>query len=251
MGDNGRMCGRFVSITEPDGLVRFFTVDERKADNLPPSYNVAPSQPVYAVAEHAAERLLVQFQWGLVPHWAKDRKIGNKLINARAESVADKPAFRDALKRKRCLIPADGFYEWRKLGEKRKVPYFIHHVDGLPLAFAGLWSTWRDKELPDDAPEDAGRLRTCTIVTTDAGPRIRELHSRMPVLLPENLWDAWLDADLRDAGELRSILEAASDEALVWHPVSTRVNTPAVNDPSLIEPVAEPDPEPEQGPNPA
>lgn len=251
MGDNGDMCGRFVSITEPDGLVRFFSVDERKADDLPPSYNVAPSQPVYAVAEHTAERVLVKFQWGLVPHWAKDAKIGNKLINARAESVADKPAFRDAFKRKRCLIPADGFYEWRKLREKRKVPYFIHHADGLPLAFAGLWSTWRDKELPDDAPEDAGWLRTCTIVTTDAGPRIRELHTRMPVLLPPDLWDAWLDADLKDPAELRHILDAASDEILVWHPVSTRVNTPAINDPSLIEPAPDPEPEPEQGPNPA
>lgn len=245
------MCGRFVSITEPDGLTRFFTVDERKADDLPASYNVAPSQQVYAVTEHQAERLLVKFQWGLVPHWAPDPKIGNKLINARAESVAEKPAFRDAFKRKRCLIPADGFYEWRRLAEKRKVPYFIHHADGLPLAFAGLWSSWREKDLPENTPEDAGWLRTCTIVTTEAGPRIQQLHTRMPVILPPNLWDAWLDVDLKDTDELRAILAAAGDEILVWHPVSTRVNTPAIDDPSLIEPVPDPEPALDQGANPA
>ena len=231
------MCGRFVSITEPDGLVRFFTVDERKTDDLPPSYNVAPSQPVYAVAEHAEQRNLVRFQWGLVPHWAKDPKIGNKLINARAESLAEKPAFRDVFKRKRCLIPADGFYEWRKLADGRKVPYFIHREDGAPLAFAGLWSSWRDRQFPDDTAD--AWLRTCTIVTTDAGSRVRELHTRMPVMLPPDAWEAWLDPDLQDPAELRHLLDLASDAPLVWHPVSTRVNTPANDDPSLIEAVAE------------
>jgi putative SOS response-associated peptidase YedK len=242
------MCGRFVSVTEPDGLVRFFTVDERKTDDLPPSWNVAPSQPVYAVAEHAGQRNLVRFQWGLVPHWAKDPKIGNKLINARVESLAEKPAFRDVFKRKRCLIPADGFYEWRRLGDKRKVPYFIHRADGEQLAFAGLWSAWRNPGVPEDA--EGAWLRTCTIVTTDAGRRVRELHSRMPAMLPAESWEAWLDPELQDTAELRHLLELATDLPLVWHPVSTRVNTPANDDPSLIEPVPEPEAEPAQDANP-
>lgn len=243
------MCGRFVSITEPDGLVRFFTVDERKTDDLPPSYNVAPTQPVYAVAEHADQRALVRFHWGLVPHWAKDPKIGNKLINARAESLAEKPAFRDVFRRKRCLIPADGFYEWRKLADGRKVPHFIHREDGAPLAFAGLWSSWRDPQFPEDSAD--AWLRTCTIVTTNAGPRVRELHSRMPVMLPPDAWDAWLDPELKDPAELRHLLDLASDAALAWHPVSTRVNTPVNDDPSLIEPAEEPGAAPAQGSNPA
>lgn len=233
------MCGRFVSITEPDGLVRFFTVDERQTDDVPPSYNVAPTASVYAVTEHADQRVLVKFRWGLVPHWAKDRKIASKLINARAESVAEKPAFREVFKRKRCLIPADGFYEWRAHAEGPKVPYFIHHADGTPLAFAGMWASWRNPDVADDDDPTAW-LRTCTIITTEAGPKMAQLHSRMPVLLAAEAWDAWLDRDLQDPDAARQLLATASDEPLTWHAVSTRVNSVRFDDATLIDPLPDP-----------
>jgi putative SOS response-associated peptidase YedK len=235
------MCGRFVAATDPDGLVRFFSVDERKADDVAASWNVAPTETVHAVAEHEDRRVLVALRWGLVPAWAEDAKIGSRLINARAETLAEKPAFRDAFRRKRCLVPADGFYEWHTRPDGVKVPYYIHRRDGAPLAFAGLWSAWRDRSNPGSE-----WLRTCTIVTTNAGSRMRELHHRMPALLPHEAWDAWLDPDLSDPDALRALLDTASDEPLAWHPVSTRVNSPRVDEPGLIAPVPEPPSAPER-----
>jgi putative SOS response-associated peptidase YedK len=210
------MCGRFVAATHPDQLAIAFGVDERQTAPLSPSWNVAPTMPVYAVAEHADRRHLVSFRWGLVPSWADDPRIGSRMINARRESVADKPAYRTALRRRRCLIPADGFYEWRRT-EQANTPYFIHRADDRPLAFAGLWESWRQP--------DGTWLRTCTIVTGDAHPGIAQLHPRMPLALPERAWDQWLDRDERRPEAVLALLDRPAADDFVWHPVGTHVNS--------------------------
>jgi putative SOS response-associated peptidase YedK len=229
------MCGRFVSMSDPDGIVRFFTVDDRKADDLPARWNVAPTDEIYSVVEHDGSRLLVTFRWGLVPAWADDPKIGSRMINARAETAAEKPAFRTALARRRCLIPADGFYEWTATPEGGRQPHFIHHAGGTQLAFAGLWETWRDDSQPEAPP-----LRTCTILTTEAAGPIRALHHRMPVVLAPSRWGDWLDRDLSDARHAASVLEVLDPDLLVHHPVGTDVNSVRNDRPDLIQPVPDP-----------
>lgn len=230
--DNGSMCGRFVQSSEPETYAELFHVDRVVADVLPPSYNVAPTDPVYAVAEHSGERLLGTFRWGLIPFWAKDRKIAARNINARAETVADKPAFRDSFVRRRCLIPADGFYEWQ-VKPKGKLPHFIYGPGHRPLAFAGLWASWKE-------PDTGERIRTCTIITGEPNDRIAALHDRMPVILPESAWSTWLSADEGDAAELRALLVPAPGDALVHHPVSTLVNKVANNVPECVAPLTTP-----------
>lgn len=212
------MCGRFVSITDADGLVRFFTIDDRQTEDLPPNPNVAPTEQVYAVAEHRSRRVLTALRWGLVPHFAEDLKVGARQINARAESVATRPAFRESFAKRRCLLPADGFYEWRRGGEER-VPFHVGHADGTPLALAGLWASWR----PKDAPE-APWVRTCTVVTTDANADVAPLHDRMPVLLAPGDWDLWLDREVGDTPAVRSLLRPAPDGSLRIRQVSRAVN---------------------------
>lgn len=223
------MCGRFVSATDADGLVRFFTIDDRQTEDLPPSWNVAPTDSVYAVTEHKQKRVLVAFRWGLVPHWADDPSIGSRLINARAENVGSKPAFRDAFARHRCLLPADGFYEWEKEPDGSRLPYFVQHPDGHPLALAGLWASWRPRDDPN-----AEWLRTCTIVTTKANATVSPVHSRMPVVLPPDRWDAWLDRDNDDVDELSALLLPAPDDLLVARRVSTDVNNVRNNHAELL-----------------
>jgi putative SOS response-associated peptidase YedK len=227
------LCGRFVSASDPDGLVRFFVVDERRDEDTPPSYNVAPTDPVPAVVEHDDRRYLVTFRWGLVPHWAGDRSGASRMINARSETAADKPAYRDALLRRRCLIPAGGFYEWQRGDGDTPLPYFIHPADQSVFAFAGLWETWRDPQAPDAAP-----LRTCTILTMPADARLAHLHDRMPVMLPSATWDRWLDRRMRDRESVQELLAAARPGPLAHHPVSTEVNTPRNNHPGLLLPAS-------------
>jgi putative SOS response-associated peptidase YedK len=226
------MCGRFVSTSDPDGIVRFFTVDDRQADDLPPSWNVAPTDDVYAIAEHDRRRVLVTLRWGLVPRWSTDRRAAARMINARIETVADKPAFRTAFARRRCLIPADGFYEWVALPGGTKQPYFIHHADDAPLALAGLWETWRDPAQPT-----APVLRSCTILTTAADETMAALHHRMPVVLDPDRWTAWLDRDLTDTREAVALLDGVDARSLVHHPVGTEVGNVRSNGPDLIRPV--------------
>ena len=221
------MCGRFVSASDADGLVRFFVIDERKTDDLPPNYNVAPTDPVYAVAGHNQRRYLVSFRWGLVPHWAESASVGARMINARAETAAEKPAYRDALRRRRCLIPADGFYEWRKDATGAKRPHFIHRPDDAPIAFAGLWETWRDTTDPEASP-----LKTCTILTRPAVEQLQVLHDRMPVTLDEDAWDAWLDADA-PLPAIHDLLRVTPPE-LTFRPVSDQVNSVRNNGPQLL-----------------
>lgn len=212
------MCGRFVALSDPDGLVRFFTIDERQAADLPPSANVAPTEPVYAVARHDGSRVLTTFRWGLVPFWAKDLKVGGRHINARAETVHTAPAFRDSFDRKRCIIPADAFFEWERRPGQKPQPHLFERGDRGPLAFAGLWASWRDRSVTD-----AERLLTCTIITTDANAVVAPLHDRMPVVLEMADVDAWLDpATPPDA--LRGLLRPAPDDLLVSRRVSTAVN---------------------------
>lgn len=219
------MCGRFVAAADPDRLADLFEVDDRHTDELAASWNVAPTMPVYAVAEHAGSRHLVSFQWGLVPTWADDPKVGSRMINARRESVAEKPAYRTALQRRRCIIPADGFYEWHTDAEGRTA-YYIHRADGRPLAFAGLWEGWKRP--------DGSWLRTCTIITGAAEGGLAGLHPRMPIVLPVDTWAPWLDRDERRPATALGLLSRPDTRPLVWHPVSDEVNNVRNDHPGLV-----------------
>ncbi|HEY8338272.1 MAG TPA: SOS response-associated peptidase [Egibacteraceae bacterium] len=224
------MCGRFVAASDPQGVLRFFVVDERKADDLPPSWNVAPTDTVGAIVEHEQRRLLVAFRWGLVPSWASDPKVGARMINARAETLTDKPAYREAVARRRCIIPADGFYEWERRPDGSRQAYFVSRADGAPMAFAGLWAVWRG---------DGGDvLRTCTIVTTDASPALAGIHDRQPVILERDDWAAWLDRGERDPGAVRHLLRPSEPDVLTLRPVGPEVGNVRNNHPGLIEAVA-------------
>jgi putative SOS response-associated peptidase YedK len=244
------MCGRFVSARQRQELIDEFLVErDQVAREFAPDYNVAPTDPIYVVLtragregrDAAAARELRLVRWGLVPSWAKDRSGGARLINARAETVAVKPSFRSAFARRRCLIPADGYYEWRSLGGRergrpRKQPYYIHRTDGRGMAFAGIYELWRDAALPDDHP--AGRLWTAAIITTRATDEVGWVHDRMPMVVSPGHWDEWLDPATDDAdGLLKAITPAASDD-LETRPVSTAVNSVANDGPALITPVA-------------
>jgi putative SOS response-associated peptidase YedK len=215
------MCGRYVAAAPPSEIAKYFAAAPPAETEkvLEPSYNVAPTNEVYAVVERNDERVLDHFRWGLVPFWAKDIAIGSKMINARAEGIATKNAYRHAFRKQRCLIPADGFFEWKKIeGEKRKQPMYIHRVDGEPLAFAGLWETWRG---PD---RDGEPLYTCTIITTSANETMAPVHDRMPVILPPDLWEKWLDPEIQDTDELVRYLQPAPASLLTLYPISTAVN---------------------------
>ena len=236
------MCGRFVQVSSPELLVERFGVDELTAPTREPSYNVAPRASVYVVRDRAEEtgrrRYLSELRWGLIPSWAKDPKVGDRMINARAESLAEKPAYERAFRRHRCLVPAEGFYEWQR-GGARKQPMFIHRRDGEPMAFAGLWAAWRNGGEADD-----DWIRSCTIVTTGANATVAPLHDRMPVVLEERDWDRWLDPDAPDLDALAPLLRPASDDLLIAYPVGTAVNSADNNGPHLVERV---EPEPSLG----
>jgi putative SOS response-associated peptidase YedK len=223
------MCGRFSLATPPDVLAQQFEIPE--VPELEPRYNIAPTQdvPIVRVTDGAAPREMVLVRWGLVPWWADDPSIGNRLINARAETAATTPAYRDAFSERRCLVVADGFYEWRK-ENGRKQPYFIRLRSGGPMGFAGLWDRWRDKVKGD-------KLQSCTIVTTNASPTIRELHDRMPVIVPPVDYDRWLDPTVHLRSRLKDILQPYPEGELEAFPVSTRVNRPENEGPENVEPV--------------
>ncbi len=230
-----------MSSSPPDELAAYFGVDQVAETALEPNYNVAPTQDVYAVVEDEGERHLDAFFWGLVPSWAKDVKIGARMINARAETLAEKNAYKSSFARRRCLVPADGFYEWKKLGsgkKPKKQPMFIRRADGAPIAFAGLWSVWRG---PD---KDQPPLRSVTIITTTPNGTMADIHDRMPVILPEEAWSSWLDRDNEDIAALSELLVPAADDLITVTPVSTEVNNVRNNGPDLIQPVAE---EPAEG----
>jgi putative SOS response-associated peptidase YedK len=216
------MCGRFAFYSPREAVLAVFGV-ELPFDVLP-RYNVAPSQLVAAIRAGATgEPEGAQLRWGLVPFWAKDPAIGNRMINARAETLADKPAFRNAWRKRRCVILANGFYEWRKVGAG-KIPYYIARDDGQPIAFAGLWERWEKSEAP---------LETCTIITTNANRALRDIHDRMPVILPPDVLRAWLDPG-QPPEVLGRLLQPAPEELLATREVSRAVNSPAHEGPELI-----------------
>jgi len=225
------MCGRF-TLRAPASTVaeqfNLFDVAEYR-----PRFNIAPTQPVAVVRiapeSDAAGRQLAWLRWGLVPSWAKDPAIGNSLINARAETVAEKPAFRAALRRRRCLVVADGFYEWQRTGS-RKQPYFIRLRDDRPFAFAGLWESW---EGPDHSA-----LETCTLITTAPNELMEPIHNRMPVILAPGDYDRWLDPAIQGPEQLRPLLKPYSGGEMVAWAVSTHVNSPRNDDPQCIAPAA-------------
>jgi putative SOS response-associated peptidase YedK len=222
------MCGRFVQNFTFETLQDNFNVQTVDAD-IPPSYNVAPTQEILTIIRYDNNNKLERLHWGLVPFWAKDISIGNRMINARAETVSSKPSFRNAFKKHRCLIPAGGFYEWK--GEKgNKQPFYITIPSGEPFAFAGLWETWTDKD-------DESVYKSCTIITTSASDSISELHNRMPVILDPNFYKQWLDVELQDAKQLEPILKDGIIHDMKYYPVSTRVNSVKNNDPNCIKPV--------------
>lgn len=227
------MCGRYSLTTPVDGLRALFGFKE--LPNLPPRYNIAPAQAVLAVlrgdglrdqdAHEGGPRAAIQ-RWGLVPSWAKDTGIASKMINARAETVREKPAFKKAFQRRRCLLPADGFYEWRTM-KGGKQPFRIRFADGGPFAFAGLWERWQGA--------DGSELESCAIVTTEATPAIAELHHRMPVILDPTVFDTWLGGGQGQAAAL--LTPYAGDRVLEFFPVDRRLNDVRNDDADLLEPI--------------
>jgi putative SOS response-associated peptidase YedK len=220
------MCGRFTLTATPKAIAETFQVPE--LPGLEPRYNIAPTQPVPIIrnAEGASSRALVQVRWGLIPSWADDPSIGNRLINARAETAAEKPSFRAAFRHRRCLIPASGFYEWQKVGTKKQ-PHYIRPPDNAPFAFAGLWEHWE---------KGGGPIESCTILTTEANVLMRPIHDRMPVILGPEAWDRWLDPNEQQAAALKPLLRPCPDGWLTAYPVSTRVNNPKYDGPACIAP---------------
>jgi len=251
------VCGRYANSRRPEDLVEEFEIeDNRVATPLEPDYNVAPTKEVYAVVERpprtseagdgadGSTRQLRVLRWGLVPSWAKDPSIGNRMINARMETVAEKPAYKRAFASRRCLLPADGYFEWYptevkgKSGRPLKQPFYIHPADGGVLAMAGLYEIWRD---PDKAEDDPDRFRwTCTVLTTEAEDAVGHIHDRMPLMVERDRWAAWLDPTVGRDGErddLLSLLVPAAPGRLEAFPVSTDVNNVRNNGPSLVEPI--------------
>lgn len=222
------MCGRFAVFSTPGDLARLFDVDEVATDPLPERYNVAPTLDVYAIIEHAGERRLGTLRWGLVPGWSSDPRPGP--INARAETLDEKPSFREAFSRRRCLVPADGFYEWcTDPTTGVKTPYFIRRRDGAPMTFAGLWESWR----PED-DRDGEALYTCAIVTTAADGFLEDLHPRMPVVLDGDERSEWLDEDVRHTADLQHLLQPHGAEAFEAYAVEPMVNDVRNDGPELI-----------------
>lgn len=220
------MCGRFSITGELDFYAEYFGVDEVTAERLAPSWNVAPTDPVYVVAERDRTRRLATMKWGLVPHWAKNTKSIH--INARSETVATTAAFRDSFSQRRCLIPSDGFYEWEP-AEKGRQPHWVFRADGHPMVFAGIWASRKDEATGEWA-------RTCSIITTESAGVIKEVHNRMPVTLPSGAWDAWLDRDLVDPEAAMSLIQPIDVEEIMEYPVSRRVNSVRNNGADLRTP---------------
>jgi putative SOS response-associated peptidase YedK len=224
------MCGRFSITGDLDFYAEYFGVDEIRTEPLAPSWNVAPTDDVYVIAEHDSTRHIGSMRWGLVPHWAKDKK--SIQINARAETVATTSMFRDSFSRKRCLIPSDGFYEWEP-AEEGRTPHWVYRADGHPMVFAGIWASRLDEETQQWE-------RTCSILTTEAKGVISSIHHRMPVALDPDLWDSWLDREITDTETALGLIRTIDPDEIMEHAVSKRVNTVKNNDPDLRAP-AEPD----------
>lgn len=220
------MCGRYTLRTPVETLAEEFGISDPLPE-IPTRYNIAPTQEVAAVLEEDEERKLEMLRWGLIPSWADDPAVGNRMINARSETAAEKPSFRTAFRKRRCLILADGFYEWQKTNGGKQ-PYYIRMEDGSPFAFAGLWESW-DKY--------GGEIRSCTILTTDANKMVGEVHHRMPVILPPETYDLWLDPDMQETEPLLDLLRPYPDDGMEAYPVNRFVNSPSNDDERCVESV--------------
>jgi putative SOS response-associated peptidase YedK len=223
------MCGRFSQQRPASELAEIFAA-EPLADDPGPRFNVAPTDEALVVVQREDRRAITAYRWGLIPHWAEAAKVGSRMFNARAETLTRSPAFRDAFRRKRCLVPVDGFYEWHREGTRRQ-PFAIARADGRPLALAGLWSGWRD-------PAADRVVRTFTIITTGPNDQMAGLHDRMPVVVPEAAWSHWLDPTLDDPAELHGLFEPSDEVELRIWAVSSLVNNVRNDGPDLFEPLA-------------
>lgn len=223
------MCGRFTQSHNAEAIAQAFNLKE--VPELNPRYNVAPTQMVGTVLkpENTDERQFKMLYWGLIPSWAKDKKMGSNLINARAETVAEKPAFRSAFKRRRCLVVADGFYEWKQVGGKKQ-PFYIHLPDKQPFGLAGLWEHWEEAE--------GEIIESCTIITTAANELMQPIHERMPVIINPQDYDLWLDREVQKPELLQPLLKAYPSDRLTAYPVRTLVNKATQDSPELIEKAA-------------
>jgi putative SOS response-associated peptidase YedK len=227
------MCGRYASTIPPEAMRALFRYLEQP--NFPPRYNIAPTQPVAIVRMTEGKRQFALVRWGLIPSWVKDPRAFSLLINARGESVNEKPAFRNAMKYRRCLVPADGFYEWKREGETKR-PYFVRRKDGAPIAFAGLWENWTGP--------NGEEVETAAIVTTTASRSISHIHDRMPVIVPPEAFDFWLDPKV-DAQSAAAVISPVPEGEIEAYPVSSAVNRTANDSPMLMEPLREPEVVPE------
>jgi putative SOS response-associated peptidase YedK len=221
------MCGRYALTANAEALQAVFDWVEIPTQ-ITPRYNIAPTQPV-AVISNADSQNLDFYTWGLIPSWAKDPKMGSRMINARAETLAEKPSFRAAYKRRRCLILADGFYEWvKQSGDKRKIPHYIQLESKEPFAFAGLWENWQSP--------DGSEIKSCTIITTEPNDMVAKLHNRMPAILPIESYDIWLSEEEKTRQELDPLLQSYPAEEMMHYPISTLVNSPANDVPDVLIP---------------
>ncbi|CAG0954636.1 SOS response-associated protein YedK [Gammaproteobacteria bacterium] len=219
------MCGRFIIKSDLEQIQLAFSIDQVEAQ-VQPSYNIAPTQSIVTVAQRDGQNVLENMRWGLIPVWAKDMSIGSKMINARAESVAEKASFKRPLKSRRCLIVADGFYEWQKEGAK-KIPMFIHLKSQKPFAFAGLYDVWKSP--------DGDWITSCAIITTRPNELMETIHNRMPVILPKTAYKPWLDVSNQDLDELIALLQPYPADKMLAYPVSPLVNSPRNNSPECIQ----------------
>lgn len=239
------MCGRFVSTQQPDQIANYFGADVA-VESLGENFNVAPTHDVYGVVQgNDAITRLEAFHWGLIPSWAKDRKIASKMINARSETLAEKNSFKSLFKKKRLLLPMDGFFEWKagaaggpvnSKGKPLKQPVFIHRLDTEPMAVAGLWTAWKDPEAAEGSDVDQW-LHSATIITTAANDTMAPVHNRMPVFVPRSRWAEWLDPDNDDIDDLSTLFDTVDDGSLTMHEVSTDVNNVRNNASHLIDPI--------------
>jgi len=220
------MCGRYTLKTPVSVLAERFDIEEAPS-SITPSYNIAPTQQVATALAENGRRKLEMLQWGLIPSWAKDPEVGNRMINARGETVAEKPSYRKAFQERRCLILSDGFYEWQKT-DNGKQPFYIHMEDESPFAFAGLWESW----------SNGREIRSCTIITTAPNELAAAIHNRMPVILHPEDYEMWLDPDFDEREPLTALLKPYPADVMEAYPVSRRVNKPSNNEPGCIEPAA-------------
>ena len=223
------MCGRFTLIAPGEAIAELFQLTE--IPSIAPRYNIAPTQPVAAIRLSPASgaRELSYFHWGLIPRWAKDTKIGSRMINARSETAAEKPSFRSAFKYRRCLVPADGFYEWQKINGGKQ-PVRIQMKTGQPFANAGLWEHW--------ISSDGSEIESCTLLTTEPNDLLSPVHNRMPVLLDPADFDQWLDTKSYQGDDVQQLLRPFSGEEMAFYPVSTHVNNPRNEGPLCVQPLA-------------